>query len=53
VSPFIPGKAQAIWQSLGLAPDALDRAWPMLEQPPVAGLLTNNPEALFPKPQSV
>jgi len=53
VSPFIPGKAQAIWQSLGLARDALDRAWPMLEQPPVAGLLTNKPEVLFPKPQSV
>jgi len=52
-SPFIPGKAQLLWQSLGFAPADLDRAWNGLTQPPVAGRATNKPEVLFPKPTSV
>ena len=52
-SPFIPGKAQALWQSLGFAPEELGRAWASLGQPPVAGRVTNKPEVLFPKPTSV
>ena len=52
-SPFIPGKAQLLWQSLGFAPDELGRAWGSLREPPVAGKATNKPEVLFPKPASV
>jgi methionyl-tRNA synthetase len=52
-SPFIPGKAQLLWQSLGFAPAELGRAWESLGQPPVAGRSTNKPEVLFPKPTSV
>jgi methionyl-tRNA synthetase len=52
-SPFIPGKAQLLWQSLGFEPDELGRAWPQLAQPSVAGRATNKPEVLFPKPTSV
>src|SRR5690349_763627 len=52
-SPFIPGKAQLLWRSLGFAPADLDRAWNGLTQPPVAGRATNKPEVLFPKPTSV
>ncbi len=52
-SPFIPGKAQLLWQSLGFAPVELERAWGSLSQPPVAGRATNKPEVLFPKPASV
>jgi methionyl-tRNA synthetase len=52
-SPFIPGKAQLLWQSLGFAPAELERAWGGLSQPPVAGRSTNKPEVLFPKPASV
>jgi methionyl-tRNA synthetase len=52
-SPFIPGKAQLLWQSLGFAPGELGRAWNSLPQPPVAGRATNKPEVLFPKPTSV
>ena len=52
-SPFIPGKAQRLWQSLGFGPAELDRAWDSLDHPPVAGRATNKPEVLFPKPTSV
>jgi len=52
-APFIPGKAQILWQSLGLAGEQLAGAWDCLDRPSVAGLLTNKPEVLFPKPPSV
>ena len=52
-SPFIPGKAQRLWQSLGFGPAELDRAWGSLDHPPMAGRATNKPEVLFPKPTSV
>jgi methionyl-tRNA synthetase len=51
--PFIPGKAQVLWQSLGLRPEGLGTAWPTLEHPVVEGLATTKPEVLFPKPASV
>jgi methionyl-tRNA synthetase len=51
--PFIPGKAQLIWQSLGLAWDGLATAWAGLDDPAVAGLVATRPEVLFPKPQTV
>jgi methionyl-tRNA synthetase len=53
VAPFIPGKGQTLWQSLGLPAGALATAWEGLAQPPVAGLVTNKPEVLFPKPRTV
>jgi len=52
-SPFIPGKAQVLWQSLGFPAEELGRAWGGLARPPVAGRATNKPEVLFPKPTSV
>ena len=52
-APFIPGKAQLLWQSLGAPPEALATAWGGLERPPAAGLATAKPEVLFPKPASV
>jgi methionyl-tRNA synthetase len=51
--PFIPGKAQLIWQSLGLAWDGLATAWAGLDDPAVAGLVATRPEVLFPKPSTV
>ncbi|HEX3273678.1 MAG TPA: methionine--tRNA ligase [Gemmatimonadales bacterium] len=51
--PFVPGKAQALWQSLGLPADAAARSWAGLAQPEVAGLATTKPEVLFPKPAAV
>jgi len=51
--PFIPGKAQVLWQSLGLRWEGLGAAWATLERPAVEGLATTRPEVLFPKPASV
>jgi methionyl-tRNA synthetase len=48
--PFIPGKAQALWQALGGQGEAARAQWASLESPPVAGTATEKPEVLFPKP---
>jgi methionyl-tRNA synthetase len=48
--PFIPGKAQRLWQSLGLPGEAAGAKWASLEAPPATGLATTKPEVLFPKP---
>jgi methionyl-tRNA synthetase len=52
-SPFLPGKALELWQTLGLPADGLGKAWTNLTAPPVAGLATKKPEVLFPKPPPV
>ncbi|MBA3344546.1 MAG: methionine--tRNA ligase [Gemmatimonadales bacterium] len=52
-SPFIPGKAQALWQALGLSGEVSRTSWSSLEEPPLAGSTTYKPEALFPKPVTV
>jgi methionyl-tRNA synthetase len=48
--PFMPGKAQSIWQSLGLDREGFATAWAGADQPSVEGLATTKPEVLFPKP---
>ncbi len=53
VSPFVPGKAQALWEALGAGGSAEAAAWTSLAAPPVAGAATRKPETLFPKPASV
>jgi len=53
VSPFIPGKAQALWEALGLGGSAASASWSSLAAPPVSGSSTRKPETLFPKPASV
>jgi methionyl-tRNA synthetase len=51
--PFIPGKAAMIWESLGPSGELADAVWNSITTPPVSGLKTHRPEALFPKPASV
>jgi methionyl-tRNA synthetase len=53
VSPFMPGKAQQLWQALGLAGEVGRAEWCTLDFPPTSGLSTMKPEVLFPKPQPV
>jgi methionyl-tRNA synthetase len=53
VSPFIPGKAQAIWSVLGLDGAVGSLVWSDVEQPAVAGRTVRPPEVLFPKPATV
>ena len=49
-SPFIPGKAQSLWRTLGSLGEIGPAQWASLEAPPVAGMATTKPEVLFPKP---
>jgi methionyl-tRNA synthetase len=52
-SPFIPGKAQALWGMLGFAGDVSSERWGSAERPAVAGRTVSRAEVLFPKPASV
>ena len=52
-SPFIPGKAQAVWTMLGLEGQVGALAWSAVEQPRVSGRTVRPPEVLFPKPATV
>jgi len=53
VSPFLPGKACSLWQSLGLEGGPNAKAWGLLDSPAVGGVSTRRPEVLFPKPGTV
>jgi methionyl-tRNA synthetase len=52
-SPFIPGKAQALWSMLGLDGEVAATSWQAMEEPPVLGRRVGRAEVLFPKPASV
>ena len=52
-SPFMPAKAQALWEDLGLDGDVSASRWEATENPPVAGRRTSRASILFPKPASV
>ena len=48
--PFMPGKAQALWQALGAVGKVGEAQWASLAAPPTPGMVTAKPEVLFPKP---
>jgi methionyl-tRNA synthetase len=52
-SPFIPGKAQTLWEMLGLEETAAAASWSAAEQPAVLSRKVQRAEVLFPKPTSV
>ena len=52
-SPFIPGKAQALWEHLGMHGKVADTNWNAAETPSVGERQTRRPSILFPKPASV
>jgi methionyl-tRNA synthetase len=53
LSPFIPGKAQALWEMLGLEGNVAAVSWSAADEPPVAGRIIRRSEVLFPKPARV
>ncbi|MFL5402937.1 MAG: methionine--tRNA ligase [Gemmatimonadales bacterium] len=53
VSPFIPGKAQALWETLGMDGEVAKTSWSFAEQPEIADRRVRTPEVLFPKPATV
>ncbi len=48
--PFMPGRAQAIWDALGGAGSIDQAGWDRVENPDGTGQLVRKPETLFPKP---
>ncbi|MBI4500318.1 MAG: methionine--tRNA ligase [Gemmatimonadetes bacterium] len=50
IQPFIPGKAQVVWHSLGLETTAAAARWPDLEKPQTGGKSVTRLTPLFPKP---
>jgi methionyl-tRNA synthetase len=53
VSPFIPGKAQQLWEMLGLEGSVATVSWSAAEEPRVAGRKVSRADVLFPKPATV
>lgn len=49
ISPFMPGKAEALWQTLGRDGSAAGTDWNDLLQAPIGGADTEKGAALFPK----
>jgi methionyl-tRNA synthetase len=52
-APFIPGKAQTLWDDLGMAGKVSEANWNAAKTPPVDGRQTRRALILFPKPASV
>jgi methionyl-tRNA synthetase len=52
-SPYIPGKAQSLWETLGAEGHAASANWQAAENPPILGHTVSRAEVLFPKPASV
>jgi methionyl-tRNA synthetase len=52
-SPFIPGKAQALWEMLGQGGLVAEADWGTAEKSEVGGRKVSRAEVLFPKPASV
>jgi len=52
-SPFLPGKAQALWRDLGMEGKVSGTSWNPAEGPRVDGRQTRRASILFPKPASV
>ena len=52
-SPFIPGKAQSLWELLGQDGQVAGASFAAVEQPSVEGRAVQRSEVLFPKPAKV
>ena len=52
-SPFIPGKAQTLWENLGMEGEVARAEWSAAENPRFAGRTARKPSILFPKPVKV
>jgi methionyl-tRNA synthetase len=49
-TPFLPGKAELLWQALGQSGTAARSRWDAAQHPPIAGSRTEKPPSLFPRP---
>jgi methionyl-tRNA synthetase len=51
-SPFLPDKAQQIWEALGQAGRVEEAGWGFIQRPEAGGSRVIKPPPLFPKPES-
>ena len=51
-APFMPGKTQQVWESMGFSSHIEAAGWDYLEHPPTAGKTITKLAPLFPKPAS-
>ena len=52
-APFMPLKAQTLWQDLGMDGKVAGSAWEVARRPQMEGRRTKKGAALFPKPATV
>ncbi len=52
-APFMPSKAQTLWQELGMDGNVASTAWEVARHPRMEGRRTRKGAALFPKPATV
>ena len=52
-APFMPAKAQALWEDLGMEGNVADAKWTAAENPAADGRNTRKGSVLFPKPATV
>ena len=52
-APFMPSKAQTLWQELGMDGKVTSAAWELARHPQMEGRQTRKGAALFPKPATV
>jgi methionyl-tRNA synthetase len=52
VAPFMPAKAQELWEHLGQPGQVTEALWQIAEAPDASGTRVRKPEGLFPKPQA-
>ncbi len=52
-APFMPSKAQSVWQALGLPGIVTEAKWQDLVEPPTSGRAVTKLTPLFPKPATI
>ena len=50
IGPFMPGKAQDLWEALGRSGTIVDAGWAIVEHPALDGGTVRKPDGLFPRP---
>jgi len=50
IGPFMPGKAQALWEALGRSGTVVDAGWAIAGHPALDGVTVRKPDNLFPRP---
>jgi methionyl-tRNA synthetase len=50
IGPFMPGKAQELWEALGRSGSVVEAGWVTAGRPALDGATVRKPDNLFPRP---